>query len=224
VLRMWTKAAACAAAACAALIPVAGCGGSSHPTQMGAAAIVGGQRISTATLTDQVAGLNKSYQANPSVKSQLQYKPAQMPQLVLTWLVRFQIFDKVARSKGIQLSAADSQRGLVAASQLFQQQTGQSVPTSELALANAVPPGLLNQFGRFEATLSKLTVLYTGGKQPTSQQAQQQEQQLVNQRLTADIGATTKSLNIKINPKYGQLNTTSLTISSSPNKLSRPSG
>jgi SurA N-terminal domain len=224
VFRMWTKAAACAAAACAALIPLAGCGGSSHPVQMGAAAIVGSQRISSATLTDQVAGLNKAYQANPSVQKQLQYKPAQMPQLVLTWLVRFQIFDNVARSKGIQLTAADSQRGLVAASQLFQQQTGQSIPTSELALANAVPPGLLNQFGRFEATLSKLTVLYTGGKQPSSQQAQQQEQQLVNQRLTADIGAATKSLKIKINPRYGQLNATSLTISSSPNKLSRPSG
>jgi hypothetical protein len=222
VLGKFTRTVTGAAAAGAALIVLAGCG--SGPVQMGAAAIVGSQRITSTTLSDDVAGLNKTYQANPSVAGQLQYKPAQMPQLVLTWLVRFQILDNVARTKGIQISPGDSQRGLAAAAQIFQQQTGQNISAGELALANAVPPGLLTQFGRFEAILSKLTVLYTGGRQPTSQQDQQAESQIVNQRLTADIGSATKNLNIKINPRYGQLNTAQLTIGSAPDRLSRPSG
>jgi hypothetical protein len=221
VLGKWTRTVTCAAAACAALIPLASCG--SGPVQMGAAAIVGKERISTATLSSNVAGLNKAYKANPQVASQLQYKPSQMPQLVLTWLVRFQILDNVAQRKGIQVSPGDSQRGVAAASQIFQQQTGQQISANELALANAVPPNELSSFGRFEAILSKLTQQYTGGKQPSSQQEQQAESQLVNQKLTADIGTTTKSLNIKINPRYGQLNTSQLTIGPAPNKLSRPS-
>lgn len=220
MLGKWTRTAACAAAACAALIPVAGCG--AGPVQMGAAAIVGGQRITNAQLSDDVAGLNQAYRANPAVAAQLQYKPSQMPQLVLTWLVRFQILDNVAQRKGIQVTQGDSQRGLAAATQLIQQQTGQSISTGELALANAVPPGLLTRFGRFEAILDKLTVLYTGGRQPTSQQDQQAQSQIVNQRLTADIGSATRNLNIKINPRYGQLNTSQLAIGPAPDKLSRP--
>jgi hypothetical protein len=224
VLGKWTGTVTCAAAACAALISLSGCGSSSPPVQMGAAAIIGNQRITTATLSDDVSALNKAYTANPSVSSQLQYKPSQMPQLVLTWLVRFQILNSVAQHKGVQISPGDSQRGLAAAAQIFQQQTGQQISPNELALANAVPPSLLPQFGQFEAVLSKLTQLYTGGKQPTSQQDQQAESQLVNERLTADIGATTKTLNIKINPRYGQLNQSQLTIGPVPSKLSKPSG
>lgn len=220
MLGKWTRMVTCAAAACAALLPIAGCG--SGPVQMGAAATVGNQRITTSLLSDDVAGLNKAYEANPAVASQLQYKPAQMPQLVLTWLVRFQILDDVAHRKGVQVSPGDSQRGLAAAGQIFQQQTGQSISSNELALANAVPPGLLSQFGRFEAILSKLTVMYTGGKQPSSQQDQQAESNLVNQRLTADIGSSTKSLNVKINPRFGQLNTSQLTVGPASSKLSRP--
>ena len=218
-----TRTVTCAAAACAALIPLAACGGGSKPVQMGAAAIIGNQRITTSTLSNDVAGLNKAYKANPSVASQLQYKPSQMPQLVLTWLVRFQILDHVAQRKGVQVSPGDSQRGLAAAAQIFQQQTGQQISPGELALANAVPPGELNSFGRFEAILSKLTVTYTGGKQPTSQQQQQAESAVVNQKLMADIGATTKTLDIKINPRFGQLNSSQLTIGPAPNKLSKPS-
>lgn len=220
VLGKWTRTVTCAAAACAALIAVAGCG--SGPVQMGAAATVGSQRITTATVSDDVAALNKTYRANPAVAGQLQYKPAQMPQLVLTWLVRFQILDDVAHTKRIQVTPGDSQRGVAAASQIFQQQTGQNISPNELALANAVPPSLLPQFGRFEAILSKLTLLYTGGRQPSSQQQQQAESQIVNQRLTADVGSATKNLKVKINPRYGRLNTSQLTIDSAGNKLSRP--
>lgn len=222
VLGKWTRTVTCAAAACAALIPLAGCG--SAPVQMGAAAIVGSQRITTATLSDNVAGLNKAYQANPAVASQLQYKPSQMPQLVLTWLVRFPVLDSVVQDKRIQVSQGDSQRGLAAAAQIFQQQTGQNISPNLLALANGVPPSLLPRFGRFEAELSKLTELYTGGKQPASQQEQQAESQLVNERLTADIAAATKTLNIKVNPRYGQLNAAQLMVGPGPDKLSRPSG
>jgi SurA N-terminal domain len=221
VLGKWTKTVTCAAAACAALIPLAGCG-SPRPVQMGAAAVVGSQRITNSQLSTDVAGLTKVYKANPSLSSQLQYKPTQMPQLVLTWLVRFQVLDSVAQRKGIPVTQGDSQRGLAAASQVFQQQTGQQISPNILALANAVPPSLLNQFGRFEAILSKLTVMYTGGKQPTSQQDQQAESQVVNAKLTADVTSTAKNLNIKVNPRYGQLNTSQLTIGPAPNKLSKP--
>jgi hypothetical protein len=207
---------ACAAAAAAAVVCVTACG----PLQMGAAAIVGTERIPTSTLAADVAALNKVYQANPGLQANVQYKPAQMPQLVLMWLVRFQILDDITRRAGVQVTSADAQRGVAAASLAIKRQTGTSVTPAVFAVFNALPPGLTNQYGRFEASIEKLAVLYTGAKDASSLSAAQQQQ--FSQRITVEVAAAAKRLNIKINPRFGKLNATQLTIDPAPDTLSRP--
>ena len=67
-----------AAAAASGCVVLAACGS----VQMGAAAIMGGQRISSASLGTQVSNLTRSYHAEGK-KAQLAFPVAQMPQQVL---------------------------------------------------------------------------------------------------------------------------------------------
>ena len=96
-----------AAAVLAAGLAVAACG----QVQMGAAAIVGSQRISSGTLSDEVANLNAGYQAHKK-QIQLQYPVAQMPQQVLAWIVRFQVRNQLATREGISVTPTDVQQAL----------------------------------------------------------------------------------------------------------------
>ena len=63
------------AAAIAATCALAACG----PVRMGSAAVVGSERISATTLSNEVANLTQAYQANKS-KIQLQFPLSEAPQ------------------------------------------------------------------------------------------------------------------------------------------------
>src|SRR5262249_57955509 len=80
----------------AAGLAAAACG----TVKMGAAAILGEQRITSSTLSAQVSDLNTSYQANKT-KVQLQFPASEMPQVVLGWMVRFQVRDRLAERENI---------------------------------------------------------------------------------------------------------------------------
>ena len=73
--RTWVK---MAAAVAAAGLGVSACGGN----QLGAAALTGGSRISSATLTTQVANLNAAYQADRAKGIKPQRATAQESQQV----------------------------------------------------------------------------------------------------------------------------------------------
>src|SRR6266487_4166847 len=73
------KTVAVGVSAAAAIVTFTACG----PVQMGAAAIIGTERVPASTLSGDVSALNKVYQAHPSLQANVQYKPSQMPQLVL---------------------------------------------------------------------------------------------------------------------------------------------
>ena len=91
------------AAVLAVLAGVAGCGS----IQMGSAAIVGSQGISSATLTSQVNDLTAAYHhSNGAI--QLQFPLSQAPQQVLGWLVRFRIRDELAARNHITVTRADT--------------------------------------------------------------------------------------------------------------------
>src|SRR6266700_7935357 len=70
--------------------------------KMGAAAIVGDQRITTASLDTQVSNLQSAAKQYGSAVQ----LPAQVPQSVLTWMIRFAIRDQVARDAGITVTDA----------------------------------------------------------------------------------------------------------------------
>jgi len=88
------------AAALAAGAVLTACGGQ---VKMGAATLMNNGRISASTLSAQVANLNANYQKYKG-QIQLQYEVSQMPQQVLSWLIRFQVGDQMAARNGITVS------------------------------------------------------------------------------------------------------------------------
>ena len=130
------------AAAAAATCALSACG----PVRMGAAAISGGERITTTTLSDQVSNLEQAYQAGKGI--QLQFPQARAPQQVLSWLLRFQIRDELAARNHLVVTTGESQRAL----SLLARQTGRTGPAFvQLAVANGLAPDMLPDLGRYEA-------------------------------------------------------------------------
>jgi len=207
---------AAAVAVLAVAVSLTGCA----PLQLGAAAIIGTQRISTSRLSSDVAALNKVYQAHPALRAQVQYKPAQMPRLVLMWLVRFGIIADIARHDGVRVTPAQAQSALVAADVAVERQIRASVSPAEFGLLSALPPNLTSQYGRYRATIERLAMLFTGVTDLSS--LTQAQQQRFAARVSSEVAAAVKRLKIKINPRFGRLNAAQLTVVAAPDRLSRP--
>jgi hypothetical protein len=191
-------------------LAAAGCGS----VRMGAAAISGSQRIPSATLAAEVANLTTAYQADRK-KIQISYPQTQMPRLVLSWMLRFRVRDELAHRAGVTVTAADSQLALRAlAAQIKQQST--TATLAEVAVANGIPPDLISGLGRYQAIQTKLISRLDGGRLPTSTPGQQALQARFNhaQCLAA------KSLAIQVNPQYGRLDYTQLSVVSASSGLS----
>src|SRR5271154_616366 len=88
----------------AAGLAVAGC--SVAPLKMGAAAIVGSNAISVATLTNDTGTLTTAGKAYPGAYT---LTAQQATQSTLTWLIRFQIGAQVASNAGLTISEAQVQ-------------------------------------------------------------------------------------------------------------------
>ena len=200
-----------AAVMLAAGITVAACG----TVKMGAAAITTSQRISTTTLSAEVANLNAAYQAHKS-HIQLQYPASEMPQQVLSWLVRFQVGDQLAVQQGITVSPTEAQAALAAIAASIRS-NGSSETLTEAAVANGLPPDQLDELGRYQAIETKLLTRLDGGQQPTSAAGQQALQAEFNQTQCR----AAKSLNIQINPQFGAFDYTSNSVVLAPSGLSK---
>ncbi len=198
------------AAVAAAGLAAAACG----PVQAGAAAVLGSQRISNATLAAQVSDLNSAYTRYRG-KVQLQYPVAQMPQQALSWLVRFQVRDALAAQQKITVTPGDAQRALDQINAQIKQGGG-TATLPQLAVANGLPPDLIGDLGRYQAIQNAVIAQLDGGKLPTQQSALQTLQTQFN---TAQCLAS-KSLDIKINPQFGMLDYSQLSVVSAPPSLS----
>src|ERR1700749_3384652 len=82
------------------------------PLKMGSAAVVGDQRISVATLGPEVTNLNQAASQYPGLIS---LSPVQATQATLTWLIRYQINDELARQAGISVTTAQATAALASA-------------------------------------------------------------------------------------------------------------
>ena len=112
------------AAALAAGAVLTACGGQ---VKLGAAAVMSTDRISASTLSGQVANLNKNYQKYKG-QIQLQYEVSQMPQQVLSWLIRFQVGDEMAARNGITVTPGQQQAELQAINKNAQSSTTTGAP------------------------------------------------------------------------------------------------
>ncbi|HEY6276673.1 MAG TPA: hypothetical protein VIX86_10110 [Streptosporangiaceae bacterium] len=198
------------AAVLAVLAGVTACG----TLQMGSAAIVGNQGISTATLTNEVSDLTTSYH-HSSGALQLQFPLSQAPQQVLAWLVRFRIRDAMAARNHLSVTRADSER----AQATIAAQARQSHTTlADLAVANGLPPDLLPDLGRYQAIELALVSKLDGGRLPTTQAALSN----LSARFDAAQCHAAKSLAIRINPQFGRLDYGQLTVVPAAANLSAP--
>ena len=212
VLRTSIRVTAAGPALLAVLAGVTACG----TIQMGSAALVGDQGISSATLTNQVSDLTTSYH-NSKGAIQLQFPLSQAPQQVLAWLVRFRIRDAMAARNHITVTPAESQRAQAA---IAAQARQNRATLADLAVANGLPPDLLPELGRYQAIELALVSKLDGGRLPASQTALSN----LSRRFNAVQCHAAKSLAIRINPQFGQLDYGQLTVVPAAAKLSAPQG
>ncbi len=201
-----------AAAALAAVATLAACG----PVQMGSAAIVGDNGISAATLTKEVTNLQTAYKASNGA-IQLQFPASQAPQQVLSWLVRFRIREQLAARNGITVTRAESQKALAS---IAIQARQSHVTLAQLAVANGLPPDLLPELGRYQAIELALIRRLNGGTLPTTPSALHD----VGVIFDHEQCLAAKSLAIRINPQFGQMDYSQLVVAPAPLTLSAPEG
>ncbi|MGO9194155.1 MAG: hypothetical protein ACLP8X_37645 [Streptosporangiaceae bacterium] len=196
---------------------LAGC----SPVKMGAAAITGNQRITIATLTTEVTNLSLAVKMYPGT---IQMSSAQETQETLTWLVRFQINEELARQAGITVTPAQAEAALAeiyAAAKANAEAQGLSNVTLDLILAaNGIPPNLSAEVGRYQAINDQFIRQANGGKVPTTTPAQT----ATTAKLQHAQCVAAKTLAIQVNPQFGQLNYTQLQVVSAPNPVAAPPG
>jgi hypothetical protein len=207
VLRTWIKAVA-AAGVCG--LAVAACG----TVHMGAAAIVGNQRVSSSTLSAEVSNLKAGYQQYHG-KVQLQYSASQAPQEVLGWIVRFKVRDRLAQREGITVTPTEVSQALSSIEASIKQ-SGESAPLPAVAVANGLPPDMLSELGQYQAIETKLLNRFDGGKLPSASSAQT----ALEDKFNKSQCLAAKSLDILINPQFGELNYSDFSVVAAPSNLS----
>jgi hypothetical protein len=201
------------AAALAAMCALAACG----PVRMGSAALTGGQRITAATLTAQVSNLEDAYRASHG-KIQLQFPPSQAPQAVLSWLLRFQVRERLGARYHVSVTRGDSQRALASiAAQASQSGLGK-VTLSDLVVAYGLPPDMLGELGRYQAIQNAVLARMDGGTLPSSSSALQ----VLSLKFNHAQCVAAKSLAIKVNPQFGRLDYSQITVIPANSTLSAP--
>lgn len=192
------------------------------PVQVGSAAIVGNQRITIATLDTEVTNLSQTVKLYPAAVPLSQVEQTQQ---TLTWLIRFQINDELARQAGITVSSAQAQQALddiYAQAKSSAQAQGISNVTLDLILAaNGIPPNLSQEVGRYQAINNEFVKQANGGTEPASgtPAANAATAQLTKARCQA-----AKALTIQVNPQFGQLNYDQLAVATAPSAVFRTAG
>lgn len=196
---------------------VTGCG----PVKMGAAAIVGDQRITVATLDNEVTNLSRYLKVHPSP---VPLTPVQQTQLTLSWLIRFQINEELAKQEGITVSAAQAEQAwnkIYNQAKAAAQAQGITNVTPRLVLAaNGIPPNLKDEVGRYQSIDDQFAVKVNGGTPPASQDAAN----AANDQLNKARCTAAKGLNIQVNPQYGRLDYTQYLVVPSEPTVTRSAG
>jgi SurA N-terminal domain len=210
-----TRLAALGAVSVGACAVLAAC----SPVKLGAAAVVGNQRITLATLDTQVSNLQD---AAAPYGSQVQLTAAQMPATVLSWLIKFAIQDQATASAGISLTEAQVQQGIAEInSEAASAASEDGFSSGEAVLLSAgISPQLLPAVGRYQAQEIAYVEKVNGGKLPSTTA----QDNTVTAALTKSQCEAAKVLDIQVSPQFGRLDYTDFTVVSAANVLSQPAG
>ena len=200
---------------------VAGC--AVTPLKMGAAAVVGSQRISIAHLDSEVTNLSRAVKQYPGFAN---LTATEQTQATLGWLIRYQVYEELARQHGITISAAQAQQALDSAvsqaEAAAEQQRGLTkVSQTEILAASGIPPDTATELGRFEAIVNQFLIIANGGTAPAQGSS---AQSAAGNKLNQAQCQAVKALNIQVNPQFGQLDYTQLQVVDSPATVTRSQG
>jgi hypothetical protein len=191
------------------------------PVKMGSAAILGDQRISIATLGIQVANLSQAVKQYPR---QVNLTASQQTQSTLTWLIRYQINEELARQNGITVTTAQAQAALAqayaSATTSAEQQGLTNVTPTLILAASGIPPDTAPELGRYEAIANEYLRIANGGTVPTTSAAQT----AAGSKLSKAECQAAKALNIAVNPQFGQLDYTAYQVVPAPSPVTRSAG
>jgi len=191
------------------------------PLKMGAAAVVGNQRISIATLDSEVTKLSEAARQYPGV---VNLSSTEETQETLSWLVKFQVADELARQQGFSVSTAQSQAALASAyasaKSEAQEEGLSSVSLAEILALSGIAPNLSQQLGRYEAIQDEFVSRADGGKLPTATSAQT----ALSAKLTKATCTAAKALDIQVNPQFGRLSYSEIQVVDAPSTVTRTSG
>ena len=191
------------------------------PVKLGSAAIVGNERITIATLDTEVTNLSKTVKLYPGT---VQLSQEQKTQQTLTWLIRFEINDELARQAGITVSTAESQKALdeiyAAAKSSAQAQGIRNVTLDLILVANGIPPNLASEVGRYQAIDNKFAEQVNGGQEPTSAAAQS----ATTAKLNMARCRAAKVLSVQVNPQFGRFDYSQVAVVAAPGIVARPAG
>jgi hypothetical protein len=198
----------------AAAVVVAGLAVSAcSTTRMGAAALTGAGRISTAKLTGEVANLSSAYAADKARGITPQRTVSQEAQQVLTWLIVFKVYGKMATQHGISVTneqAAQMRNAYARAA------TQSGVNLNEyLSAGYALPPDLQPQFFQAAAIGTAVDNKLDGGKTPKTSSGQS----ALSSKFSHDACVAAKDLGITVNPQYGEFDYTGFQVVPAPPTL-----
>ena len=191
------------------------------PVKLGSAAIVGNDRITIARLDTEVTNLSQTVKLYPGT---VQLSQEQKTQQTLTWLIRFEINDELARQAGITVSTAEAQKALdeiyAAAKSSAQAQGIKNVTLNLILVANGIPPNLASEVGRYQAIDNKFAEQVNEGQEPTSTSAQS----ATTAKLNMARCRAAKVLSVQVNPQFGRLDYSQVAVVPAPGIVSRPAG
>ena len=134
---------------------------------------------------------------------------------MLSWLLRFQIRDELAARNHLVVTTGESQRAL----SMLARQTGQKGPAFvQLAVANGLAPDMLPDLGRYEAIQNEELTRLNGGTLPRTQA----RVQALSPEFSRRECVAAKSLNIQVNPQFGQLDYGTFSVIPANSPLSEP--
>jgi hypothetical protein len=192
------------------------------PLKMGAAAVVGTQRISIATLDSEVTNLSQAVKQYPTAAN---LNATQQTQATLSWLIRFQVYEELARQQGITISAAQATAALHAAVNNAEGAAAEQglthVTQTEILAASGIPPDTASELGRYEAIANRYLALANGGTTPAQGSS---AQTAAGKKLATAECQAAKALNIEVNPQFGQLDYSALQVGTSPATVTRTQG
>lgn len=183
--------------------------GACSPAKMGAAAMVGDQRISADDLNTAVGQWQRAYNANPLPSNQLRIlDTSSIPRSVLYNLVVFKLADEAARRQGVNVTDGSVDNAIASA--------GGERRVEQEAVVMGVPPQRARDYARFQLDVQGIA----GSLGPAPKTLA--DQQKIQSGLSKVMAATARSVRVEVNPRYGRFDYRRLAIASDSDRLSRP--